>query len=334
MNSTEQPKILIIRLSSIGDIIQASAVPRHLKMKFPTSTIDWVIRSDNKELLNNNPYVTQTIAFNRKVGFSGWLKLCERLKLENYTHVYDAHNNLRSHILCLYLKPKYFIRRSKERIRRFLIFWLKLKFLNNYASGIETYLNPLKKWGISNDQKGSELYVDNHLLSKVKPLLNFTSNIIAIMPATAWPKKTWPAENWKRLIEEILSQTKLNILILAGPKDDFCKDLVLNSARVQSLQGRLSLLESAAALTFCKTIVAADTGLLHMAEALGKNVLCIQGPSHLGHTFRKESITLKKNLWCQPCSKDGSGICIRFKYQKCMTDIKADEVFNSLQRLI
>lgn len=329
----EKQRILVVRLSSIGDIIQASAVPRHLKAKFPESQIDWVIRSDNQNLLSNNPYVTQIIPFDRTSGFGGWLKLCEKLKSNNYSHVYDAHNNWRSHVLCWILKPQNFIRRSKERVTRFLIFWFKLKFLLKTNNGIDTYLEPLKKWGIINDKKGAELYLNTQTVEKVKTLLNFTNNIIAIAPATAWTKKTWPEHKWRELLELLLKTTSYNFLILGGPEDIFCKNLVLDSSRVQSLQGKLNLLESAAAITICKTLVAADTGVLHMAEAVGKNVICIQGPSHLGHTYRANSITIKKNLWCQPCSKDGSGICIRIPYQKCMVDISTADVITALNKI-
>src|ERR1700677_3886378 len=118
-------KILIIRLSSIGDIIQCSSVPRNLRKTFPNSEIHWLVRSDNTELVKFNPFLDKVIVFNRSEGLGGWRKLSVELAKENYTHVYDAHNNLRSRMLTPSLKPQFFIRRLKERFKRFLLFWLK-----------------------------------------------------------------------------------------------------------------------------------------------------------------------------------------------------------------
>lgn len=335
----EKTKILVIRLSSIGDIIQALAVPRLLLGKFPDAQIHWVVRSDNFELLQHNPYVTKIFSFDRNLGFRGWLALCREIRLENYTHVYDAHGKMRSRILCWYLKlqsiktgnPSLFIRRSKERFRRFLLFYFKIHSVQKYWNGIDTYIEPLKAWGIINDHKGSELFLQKvpaTFLSRPASFFETSeAEIIAIAPATAWPKKTWPLDHWKELLKILLEKTDYNFLVLGGPKDDFCNDLVtISPKRIVSMQGKLKLLESAAAITFCKTLIAGDTGLLHMAEALGKDVIGINGPTHLGHTYRPGSVTLKTKLWCQPCTKDGSGICINPTYQKCMKDVLPQEV--------
>jgi heptosyltransferase II len=101
-----------------------------------------------------------------------------------------------------------------------------------------------------------------------------------------------------------------------------------------SLQGKLSLLESAAAVQYCETLVAADTGLLHIAEALKKNVIAILGPTPFGHPARQDSIGLQTKLWCQPCSKDGSGPCINPVYQKCMKLITPPVVLTAIKKVV
>ena len=68
-------RILIVRLSSIGDIVQCSGAARVLRARYPNAHIDWIVRSDNFELLQNNPYVTQIITFDRQEGLGGWIKL-------------------------------------------------------------------------------------------------------------------------------------------------------------------------------------------------------------------------------------------------------------------
>ncbi len=330
----ETPRILIIRLSSIGDIVQALGVPRHLHRKFPKAEIHWVVRSDNESLVANNPYVTQVIPFVRSSGLRGWLSLSRKLSENGYTHVYDAHNNFRSRILCAFLRPPFFIRRSKERFKRLLLFWFKIQHFYEIKNGIDSYVEPLISWGIHNDKMGSEMTLSPEVQAKVRALLPNKENLIAIAPGTAWPKKTWPVNKWSELLKLLLNNKNLHFLILGGPNDDFCKDLLIDSKRIFSLQGKLSLIESAAAIGFCKTLVAGDTGLLHMAEALKKNVVCLWGPTHLGHTYRTESITLEKKLWCRPCTKDGSGPCINREFQKCMTDISEVEVLAAVEKVL
>ncbi|MDZ4676641.1 MAG: glycosyltransferase family 9 protein [Oligoflexia bacterium] len=333
--STTTEKILIIRLSSIGDIIQCSAIPRHLRKKFPRAEIHWLVRSDNRELVAYNPYVSRVISFERALGFKGWLAQSKILADAGYTHVYDAHNNLRSHILSFYLRPKFFLRRSKSRIKRFLLFVFKINLFGKRYRAVDSYLSPLARWGIMIDDKGPELHLAPGILTKVKQQIAWEGKPwIAIAPATAWAKKTWPLDYWKVVVTKILKLTDYNVLILGGPKDGFCKDLIINQQRVLSLQGKLTLLESAAAVSLCHTLVAADTGILHMAECLQKNVVGILGPTPFGHPYRKTSKALQTQLWCQPCSKDGSGPCVNPTYQKCMKLITPEMVLEELKTIL
>jgi len=331
-------KILIIRLSSIGDIIQCSGVPRNLKKLFPRSEIHWLVRSDNTELVKFNPFIDKVIVFDRSLGLSGWGKLTRNLAQENYTHVYDAHNNLRSRLLTPHLKPKYFARRSKNRFKRFLLFWLKINLFQKHYKPSESFIEPLRPWGVVSDHHGGDLHIDPATLEKVKKLIQLENRAdvrtIALAPATAWVKKTWPEDYWKALIAKILQETNYQILILGGPQDEFCKNLILDSSRVFSFQGRLSLLESAAATNLCDALIVADTGLLHMTESLGKDVIGLFGPTPFGFPSRLKSQTLEVPLWCRPCSKDGSGLCFNPVFQKCMKDIKPDTVFNALLRQV
>jgi ADP-heptose:LPS heptosyltransferase len=327
-------RILIIRLSSIGDIVQCSGVPRVLKSRFPNAILDWVVREDCAELLSSNPYVTHVIPFNRKLGLKGWLALSKKLNEELYTHVYDAHNNIRSRILCFILNPRLLIRRSKNRIRRLLLHKFKINLFGNSFRGVDSFIDPLTAWGVVNDKKGSELFLESELFLKTLDTFeDSTKKFIALAPATAWPKKNWPLDHWKELIKLILSKTDYHVIILGGPNDIFCNDLVLNKTRTTNLQGKLSLLESAAAAKQCLTLIAADTGVLHMTEAVGKAVVGLLGPTFFGHPYLAKSKTIQKNLWCQPCSKDGSGVCYNPTFQKCMKLITPHEVFNQMMNL-
>ena len=332
-------KILVIRLSSIGDILHASAVPRVLKKQFPLAEIHWLVRSDNLDLVGHNPHLSHVISYDRKTGFKGFRSLTEKLKTQNYTHIYDAHSNLRSFYLCARIKAPFFIRRHKPRFRRFALFWMRLNFFKNYNS-VRSFTDPLKAWGVTDDGMGSELHLPPSVTEKIQNLfsdfvrknnLMGETKFIAFAPSAAWPKKRWPLEFWKSLARSLLDQTQCGLAILGGPDDQFCHEITqINPQRILHLQGRLTLLESAAATGFCTTLAANDTGVLHMAEALGKNVVALIGPTPFGYPTRAQSIALEVPLWCKPCSKDGSGPCVNPVYQKCMLNIKPERVLGAV----
>lgn len=331
-------KILIIRLSSIGDILQCSGVPRVLRKKFPQAQIHWLVRSDNKDLLEQNPHLNKVISFDRKLGFSGLRKLAQELREQNYTHVYDAHSNLRSHYLSAKLKPDSFIRRHKPRFKRFALFYLRLNLFKRYNSA-SSFIEPLRPWGVENDAQGTELHLSKDALSKAKTLLDgfgtSQSKWIAFIPSAAWAKKRWPTNHFVQLAQDLLQDSQVHIAILAGPEDTFCKEIEkVNPKRILNLQGRLSLLESAAVASLCRTTVGNDTGLLHMAEALGRGVVELVGPTPFGDPTRRESIKLENKLWCKPCSKDGRGPCINPTYQKCLVEIAPAAVAQASRKFL
>jgi ADP-heptose:LPS heptosyltransferase len=376
-----EPRLLIIRLSSIGDIAQCSAAARALKLKFPSGEIHWVVRSEFSDLVQAIPSVDRVIPFDKKQGLAGWLHLARELNSKNYTHVYDAHNNLRSHILCWRIRsPHHLIRRSKQRLRRLLLFALKWNtFAKPYKPfrAVDSYVTPLAAWGVINDGSGSELHQGLQPTALPSPILPKAEHSpwIALAPGAAWPLKRWPLNSWKQLISLICERTTWNIAILGGPSDHFCNELLPQdtraqvqvraqtqtqartrpqtrahthaptqaqpqprtdaaSARIVSFQGTLSIIESGLLAKQCAILVTADSGLLHVTEALGQRVLALLGPTPFGAPFRSESLSIQRKLWCSPCSKDGSFICYNLERQKCMKLITPEEVFLKLQQVL
>ena len=157
MSSEKKEKILVIRFSSFGDIVQAMSTLGPIKDKFTHCEIHWVARSDMASILTLSPLVSKVWSFDRKSGFKGLLKLASDLKSEGYTHIYDAHSNIRSRILSLLIAPfpfsKNFIRRKKDRLKRILLFTFRINLFPKPFRGMISYLEPLKKWGIHVDKE-------------------------------------------------------------------------------------------------------------------------------------------------------------------------------------
>lgn len=325
-----KPRLLIIRFSSFGDIVQALAVQQAFMQKYPEAEIHWVVRKDFADLLSFSPYVHKVWAFDKKEGLAGLLRLAKTLNAIKWSHVYDAHNNVRSQILTKIIKSQFFARRSKERVKRFLEFKLRIRQFKTRYIGQLSYLKPLEKWGISAQISASPpLTASESSVQEIYKRFGLKNPYVTLMPSAAWVMKRWPISHWKSLIAKLNTQ---NIVLLGGPEDYFISDLA-GSANVINLSGQLSLLESGYVIAGSSLVVSADTGVLHLADQLGVPAIALIGPSAFGYPGRSTSEVAEVELSCKPCSKDGRGKCINKIYQKCMIDITPERIEKMISNL-
>lgn len=333
-------KILIIRFSSFGDIVQSLSVLSSLKKKFPESQIDFLTRFDFKALLEINPLISKIWAIKKGQSLFDLILLVKLLKKENYHIVYDAHRNLRSFFVRFFLlgfsyaffpdiliSPR-FMTRSKERIKRLLLFKLRINLFPRPYKGIISYLNPLKilgeefvflpqTWNFSKThQEKIQIYLKDQQI--------ILEEAICLAPSAAWEMKRWPLDHFKTLIKILPNR---QFIILGGKEDHFASCLKdIAPQRVVNLIGQLSLIESCYVVSQSNLLVSADTGLLHVADILGKKAIALIGPTAFGHTSGEWIKECSVNLDCRPCTKDGRGKCSQPVYQKCMVDISPESV--------
>lgn len=328
-------KLLIIRFSSFGDIIQALPAISAIKDHSTHAQVDWLVRSDFKDLVETHPGLTRTWSFERRSGLQGLLEVCRALSQENYTHIYDAHNNVRSHIVVNLLRLFHtlsfkawpsLVRRPKSRLKRFLFFKFRLKVFPQPFRGALSFIEPLKKWGIESRMPAApQLFIKS--TSQKLP-----EKFIALAPSAAWPNKRWPVDHWKKLVP-LLAPWPL--VILGGPEDSFCEDIAaMAPEHATNLAGRISLSESCAVVKNAALTISADTGLLHVADQLGVKNIGLIGPTAFGYTSQPQSEILEVSLPCKPCSKDGRTPCINPIYQKCMKDILPEIVAQKTLKLV
>jgi ADP-heptose:LPS heptosyltransferase len=331
-------KVLIIRFSSFGDIVQCSTVVESIRQKYADASIDWVTRSDFDYLVKLNHDVKTVWSFDKKLGLGGLIDLGLKLRAENYDHVYDAHNNLRSKMLSLIMRTRlfgrpYWLTRSKDRIKRLLLFTFRVNTFPWPFKGIHSFLAPLKKWGIDPKYENKLVTWDFNPLStdKTKIYLQDKKTIV-LVPSAAWEMKRWPLSHWKNLIE-IMPHHRF--VVLGGKEDLFCEELkMIAPARVENLAGKLSLVESCALIKNSELVISADTGLLHVADVMGVKAISLMGPTAFGFTTGNQIITLGVELPCRPCTKDGRGSCSQDVYQKCMVDITPTRVAREASLLL
>ncbi|WP_251621370.1 glycosyltransferase family 9 protein [Odoribacter lunatus] len=328
------PKFLIIRFSSIGDIIQCMDVINGIKNRFPDAEIHWIARKDMSSFLAMDKRIDHIWAFDKKEGLQGLLRMAEELKKEHFDYIYDAHSNIRSNILKYKLrsffgKKPHIVLRRKERGKRFLLFKLGINRFPWPFRGRISYRKPLARWSITDF---TSIYEDWHFPEEFGTKFSglITPQTVTLVPSANWPKKRWPVGHWQKLIELL---PEYRFVLLAGPADSFC-DEIRNAApeRVLNLAGQTSLLESCYLVLHSRLVISADTGFMHAADLFKTPTLALIGPTAFGFPSGENSTVLELPLPCRPCTKDGSGKCKRETYQQCMADITPRQVALEVRR--
>lgn len=327
--------ILIIRFSSYGDIAQCMACLQPLKKNFANCKVDWVTRSDFSSFVESNHDVTNTFSLNRGDGLSGLFRLGMTLRKQKYDLIYDAHNNLRSHLLCWllltwklmtpFVRRRSLIRRSKYRLKRFLLFKLRWDLFQKPFYAAQSYIEPLEHL-LKNLQKPLSIQLDSEKLSIPLP-----EKFIVLAPSAAWPMKRWPIENWKKLVALCPDES---FVILGGPQDTFCQDIAnINPSNIINLSGKTNWNQTTYIVKKASLIVSADTGVLHLSDLLQIPTLALLGPTAFGRPINTSSLVLESQLPCQPCSKDGRGKCTQDVFQKCLVLITPECVSEKITQL-
>lgn len=321
-------KILIVRFSSFGDIAQALPSSQLLREEWSDAEVHWLTRSDFHDFVKCCTAVDQVWSLDRKTGLPGLIQIIRRLHQEKFTHLYDAHNNLRSWLIKISLKvlsPSLVIlTRSKNRLKRFLLFKLRKNYFETPFRGAVSFLTPLNKWLNRTSWPKHFQFQTQDIPVPMK-----SSGYILLAPSATWDLKKWPTEYWQNLIR-IMPQSKF--IILGGNADHFCEDIAqVDKTRVINLAGKLNWAQSTKIISEADIIISGDTGVLHVADILKRKTIAIIGPTAFGFPSNETSKIAEVTLSCRPCTKDGRGECHNPEYQKCLRDITPQNIVQLLE---
>jgi lipopolysaccharide heptosyltransferase II len=331
-------------MSSIGDIILTSPLIRSFKKRFPDSTLDFVVREEYADLLRYSPYIDTLHVFNTRTGFTGLRAFAERLRHIKYDLIIDAHNNLRSRFIRRKVRAGKSVRINKRTVQRFFLIKFKWNFYRDNVHVVDRYIEPVKQFGVSNDNEGLELFIPDeiqeHVSRQFTELKKDRQTITAICPSAKHYTKRWLKEYYVELAQKLVSKYGSYIVILGGPEDHaYCEDLrrLIGEEHALNLAGNVTLLQSAAVLDHCDAVVTNDTGLMHIASARRRNVVAIFGPTvrELGFFPYGNNATVVEHtgLACRPCTHIGSNKCPKTHF-RCMKEIPPDRVIGALSRFI
>jgi len=316
-------KILVIRFSSMGDIIYTTPVVRCLKKQLPDAEIHFLTKPAFKYIYDNNPYLDRLLLLKPTLS-----ETIEEIKAEKYDYIIDLHNNLRTSLIKLRtgIKSSTY---KKQRLRK----WLSLKFnlkLVPPVHLVERYLKTVKFLGVKNDGKPIDYYVKTkHDLKKLLPPTHQEKYVAFVIGATHFTKRM-PNEK----IISICRQINQPVVLLGG------EDVKANGTEIANAIGNniynacgiTSLDESVFLVSKAEKTIGFDTGLTHIAEAFDKPIASIWGgtvPELLGVQpyMVKNAEVIGINISCRPCSKFGLEKC-PLGHFKCMKDIPDDTVVN------
>ncbi len=314
-------KFLIIRFSSIGDIVLTSPVIRCIKEQFDgEAEIHFITKKKFGYLVKNNPHLAKVIEIDEKVS-----EVKSVLTDEGYDFVVDLHNNIRSaQVKRLVYAPSFTF--NKLNFQK----WLKVNFkIDNLPNQhiVERYIEPLGPFEINYDGKGLDYFLPNNLKFSLSNFGLIKNEYVAVSLGGTYATKRYPKERLIQLIEKISGQ----VVLIGGKEDeDVAKAIVSTLANPpKNLAGQINVNESAYIISNAKAIVANDTGMMHIAAAFKKPMASIWGntipefgmyPLYPKNATVAKKIFEVKGLSCRPCSKLGYASCPK-KHFKCMHDI-------------
>lgn len=321
-------KVLIIRLSSLGDILLTTPLLRALKKINPQLEIDFLLRQEYKDVLSLNPNLHELFLFTRN-DFDN-LKILNHLRGRNYNLIIDLQNNLRSRGITSKLNGEK-VRFDKKSFQKILLVKAKINLLKNESPIPVRYAKVIE--GLTLDNLGLDLFTDKTPSADIQN----KSNLIGLCPGARHFTKRWPVEYYIQL-GKYLIQNNFNIVLFGGRIDsEICKKINKEVPEIINLQNDDKILQTAADMKLCKAIVCNDTGLMHTAAAVGVKVLTIFGSSvkEFGFApYNARNLLIENNsLSCRPCSHIGRENCPE-KHFACMKEIKPDFVFNELIKFI
>ena len=324
-------KILILRFSSLGDILLATPVLTVLKERWPDCTIEWVVKEKFLPALSTS-LIDKIHTFKDNQSFN---KLLIELKKNDFDLVFDLHRNWKSWLIRRNFRNVFCY--EKREIRRLLLVWLKKRYPVLPVPAM--YFQALRKADIAVPDKWELLFdIQPGLFEPLRqkfPVLE--QKYLAFAPGASYFTKRWPEEYFSVLAQKLSLEYKVVLLGQGAIEEQICRRIAAGDDRIVSLAGKLSFVESAAVLKNCKLLVSNDSGLLHLGECCKIPVVGIFGSTteELGFFPYATNYRIVENraLKCRPCSHFGRKKCPRGDLA-CLKTIQPEQVLQTIKEMI
>ncbi len=338
----EKFKILIIKFSSLGDIILATAGLRAIREKFKRDTyrISFLVGQEFKEVLLRSPHIDELLVCDfksRDQGLGGFLKMAKSLRGRYFDMVIDLQNNRRSHILAAmtlaldrfgYENKKFaFLLNHRIKDKKDSIGPVAHQFNLLNLLGINLADHYLEMFPRQEDEKYVEDFLSQQWLSRNQKLVG-----INIGASKRWKTKVWPIRQLVRFCE-LLGSRDIRVVV-TGNSDDSKRaaELINSLPKIKIIDGcgKFSINQLAALIKKCNVYISADSAPLHVAAAMKTPFVALFGPTDPGRHLPPAKVyaVIAKTLSCAPCYKS------KCPKPKCMENISAEEVLEAVDKLL
>lgn len=326
-------KFLIIRFSSIGDIVLTTPVVRCLKKQVDGAEVHFLTKESFAPIVENNPYIDKVHLLAHS-----WDLMIHELKLDEYDHIIDLHHNLRT----LRLKKELGIPSTafnKLNVRKWIYTNFKINLMPA-AHIVDRYMKTVGGFGVTNDGAGLDYFIPQKDETHQKDIpVSHHAGYIGFAIGAAHNTKKLPVDR----IRELCTKIDHPIILLGGKEDvENAKEISSGDpVKIYNACGKFNLNESADLVRKSRLIITHDTGLMHIAAAFKKPIISIWGntvPSfgmtpYYGNFQHTNSVFQVNGLHCRPCSKLGYDKCPRGHF-KCMRNIDLDSVRDTVFRIL
>jgi len=337
--------ILIVRLSSLGDIVLTTPVIETLKNEFPQSQTFFLTKAQYGDILRNDPRIFSLLEFDPKgkhKGISGFMRLVGELKSHDFDLLVDLHANLRSFFIRLLTKSKIKLKYNKRWLSRCMMVYLKFLKTKSIHT-VDSYLEVLKHISIDTPDKKPLLFLSKNDIELVEHFLleekvRKDDIVVGVHPGARWETKRWDEEKFRKVCQVLIEKNNYKVILMGDDKDKRLIERIkkgIPDARLIPAVG-LSLGKSMSLIQRFDSLITNDSGPMHMAQALQVPVVVIFGPTHPKLGFAPtgfDNVVLCANVECSPCSLHGEKKC-RKKNRLCMDLIQPEMVVEAVESLI
>jgi heptosyltransferase-2 len=301
-------RILLIRFSSLGDLVLLTALVEGIGEAFPGHELHLATKEQYRELFASNRRIAKIHTLPERAGFGDLMRLRRKLASGKYDMIIDAHNVIRSNVLFRTLGARRKVQLGKD--------------LDAVIPHVSTHLDPPP----AAEAVADALFNESGLSGRT---------VVAIAPGARWETKRWPAEKFADVTGAIHDLKNAVLVIGDDSETEICRNVAYTDDSVNAC-GKLSLMETAAALRRASVLITNDSAPLHIAEAVGTPVVALFGPTvrQFGYfPLLGRSVVLEKELDCRPCSRNGAKPC-HIESRKCLDLITCDEVLGAVKQVL
>ena len=327
-------KVLVVRFSSIGDIVLTDSVVRCVKEQIPMVEIQYLTKESFLDLVQYNPNVSKV-----HVLMDDWTSLIESLRLEKFDFIIDLHNNLRTRRLKWALQTKSFSF-PKRNIQKYIYTRFKRNVLPKNEHVVDRYFSAVSHLNITNDYQPNQFYINTSNEIDLKNIGLSKKGYLAVAIGAQFNTKKLPVDK----MTSVLKNCTKPIVLLGNKQDDTEAQQLIHSLKEQSIQsfcGKLNLIQSASLIEQAAVLLTHDTGLMHIAACFETPIVSVWGNTtpEFGMyaytpTRKNQAVQIEvNNLRCRPCSKIGYPSCPKGHFS-CMNLQEEEIIWNEINKRI